>query len=76
MPSTGFETPIPVIKRLQSYVLDRAATGIGEQIHMPINDLVTSLNHLPLFRLDMFQLVVLVLFTSVLRRTGCTNADI
>jgi hypothetical protein len=29
MPSAGFEPAIPATKRLQTYVLDRAATGIG-----------------------------------------------
>jgi hypothetical protein len=29
MPSGGFEPAIPATKRLQTYALDRAATGIG-----------------------------------------------
>jgi len=29
MPSAGFETAIPVIKRPQTYALDRTATRIG-----------------------------------------------
>ena len=29
MPSAGFEPAIPAIKRLQTYTLDRTATGIG-----------------------------------------------
>jgi hypothetical protein len=29
MPSEGFETAIPAIKRPQSYALDHTATGIG-----------------------------------------------
>jgi hypothetical protein len=29
MPSAGFEPAIPVIKRPQTYALDRTATGIG-----------------------------------------------
>jgi hypothetical protein len=29
MPLAGFETAIPATKRLQTYALDRAATGIG-----------------------------------------------
>jgi hypothetical protein len=29
MPSAGFETAIPAIKRLQTYALDRTATRIG-----------------------------------------------
>jgi hypothetical protein len=29
MPSTVFEPAIPETKRLQTYALDRAATGIG-----------------------------------------------
>jgi hypothetical protein len=47
MPSTGLEPVIPVIKRLQTYVLDRTATGISEcillrittdeQFHFPVN---------------------------------------
>jgi hypothetical protein len=31
MPSAGFETVIPATKRLQTYALDRAVTGIGNQ---------------------------------------------
>jgi hypothetical protein len=30
MRSAGFERAIPAIKRLQTYALDRAATGIGQ----------------------------------------------
>jgi len=29
LPSGGFEAAIPVIKRFQTYALDRTATGIG-----------------------------------------------
>jgi len=29
MPSTGFQPAIPAIKLLQTYALDRRATGIG-----------------------------------------------
>jgi hypothetical protein len=29
MPSVGFEPAIPAIKRLQTYALERTATGIG-----------------------------------------------
>jgi hypothetical protein len=29
MQGAGFETAIPATKRLQTYALDRAATGIG-----------------------------------------------
>jgi hypothetical protein len=32
MPSAGFETEIPAIKRPQTYALDRKTTGIGERI--------------------------------------------
>jgi hypothetical protein len=31
MPRAGFEPAIPVTKRPQTYALDRAATGIGDQ---------------------------------------------
>ena len=33
MPSTGFETAVPASERLQTYALDRAATGIGGVIY-------------------------------------------
>jgi hypothetical protein len=33
MPSVGFESTIPVSERLQTYALDRAATGIGVQMY-------------------------------------------
>jgi hypothetical protein len=32
MPSAGLEAAIPAIKRLQTYALDRTATGISECI--------------------------------------------
>jgi hypothetical protein len=32
MPSAGFETAIPKIKRLEAYVTGRKATGIGSLI--------------------------------------------
>jgi hypothetical protein len=32
MPREGFEPAIPATKRLQTYALNRAATGIGEYI--------------------------------------------
>ena len=33
MPSEGLEPAIPAVKRLQTYALDRAATGIGLNLH-------------------------------------------
>jgi hypothetical protein len=33
VPSAVFEPAIPAIKRLQTYTLDRAATGIGYEIN-------------------------------------------
>jgi hypothetical protein len=41
MPSAGFEPATPATKRLQTYVLDRAATGIGNRNTMP-EYLITS----------------------------------
>jgi hypothetical protein len=40
MPSAGFETAIPAKKRLQTYALDRAATGIDldSLLQMLINE--------------------------------------
>jgi hypothetical protein len=37
MPRAGFERAIPTTKRPQTYVLDRAATGIGRIGCRPIN---------------------------------------
>jgi hypothetical protein len=36
MPSAGFESAIPAIKRLQTHVFDRAATGIGQTFYVYI----------------------------------------
>ena len=33
MPLAGFEPAIPAIERLQTYALDRTATGTGWEIH-------------------------------------------
>jgi hypothetical protein len=33
MPSVGFEPAIPAVKQLQTYALDRTATGIGPEYH-------------------------------------------
>jgi hypothetical protein len=35
MPSAVFELAIPAIKTLQTYTLDRTATGIGT-LHLPV----------------------------------------
>jgi hypothetical protein len=40
MPWAGFEPAIPATERPQTYILDRAATGIGQYLHVIVS--VTS----------------------------------
>ena len=47
MPSEGLEPAIPAVKRLQTYALDRAATGIG--LNVPYFSLVFSSSELASF---------------------------
>jgi hypothetical protein len=37
MPSAEFEPAIPATKRPQTYALDRAATGIGNEVHYTVH---------------------------------------
>jgi hypothetical protein len=44
MPRSGFEPAIPATKLLQTYALDRAATGIGKRSSYP--PLLNAVSHI------------------------------